>query len=290
MKVSVALCTYNGGNFIEEQLESILSQTIPVNEIIICDDYSIDQTLSIINKFIDNYPSIIKLLKNEVNVGAKKSFEKAIKFASGDLVFLSDQDDIWLENKVEVYLEYFKNNKKCLLLFSDAILIDSDSNDLSGSLWENINFNNEVQLYWKSNQNIISDLIKNHNKVTGATVCFRRKIIKKILPFDLPFNYWHDAWMTLIAARENGVHFIKDKLTKYRIHSNQQIGLTSGHLLKNNKKFFEISENEFSLTLLKLFPKHKKDIFERYGNHRANYIFTLINDIKRIIKKYLIKI
>ena len=90
MKVSVAMCTYNGHQYIKEQLLSILEQTIPIDEIIICDDGSKDATIQIIIEYMNAYPGVIKLIKNSQNLGYTKNFEKAICLCSGDIIFLAD--------------------------------------------------------------------------------------------------------------------------------------------------------------------------------------------------------
>ena len=110
MKISVALCTYNGEKFINEQLDSILNQSKKIDEIIICDDCSTDNTIGILNKYYEQYPNIFKIYINRVNLKSVKNFEKAILLSSGDFIFLSDQDDIWVHNKVEKYIQYFNEN------------------------------------------------------------------------------------------------------------------------------------------------------------------------------------
>ena len=115
MKTSVALCTYNGQSFLSEQLNSILNQTHPVDEIIICDDCSTDQTIEIIKYFKDKFPNLIQLFENENSLGTIKNFEKAISLTKGDLIFLSDQDDIWFSSKVNEMVTFFDKNTKCKL-------------------------------------------------------------------------------------------------------------------------------------------------------------------------------
>ena len=100
------MCTYNGEKYIKEQLESILNQTIAIDEIIICDDGSNDKTIQIIEEIQLEYPNKISLYKNQVNLGSNKNFEKAITICSGDYIFLSDQDDIWKNNKVEKIIKH----------------------------------------------------------------------------------------------------------------------------------------------------------------------------------------
>ena len=104
--ISVALCTYNGAQFIREQLNSILCQTTNVDEIVICDDGSSDDTLSIINSYCSK-TDIIRVYQNQDKLGVSKNFQKAIDLCHGDLIFLSDQDDIWQANKVQTFVDYF---------------------------------------------------------------------------------------------------------------------------------------------------------------------------------------
>src|SRR5687768_2514416 len=102
MVISVALCTYNGAKFIAEQLESICKQTTPPNEIVICDDGSTDDTIACIDRVKKNHPAIDwKIKRNTANLGYVKNFEQAVLLTTGDIVFLSDQDDVWLPEKVQ---------------------------------------------------------------------------------------------------------------------------------------------------------------------------------------------
>jgi glycosyltransferase involved in cell wall biosynthesis len=105
MKTSVAICTFNGEKYIKAQLESILNQTLAIDEIIICDDGSNDKTIAIIELIQIENPNKISLYKNKVNLGSTKNFEKAISICTGYYIFLSDQDDIWKENKVEKVIQ-----------------------------------------------------------------------------------------------------------------------------------------------------------------------------------------
>lgn len=99
MKTSVALCTYNGEKYIKEQLDSILNQTKKVDEIIVCDDCSSDKTVEILNHYSSTNPGLFKIYINEQNLRSVKNFEKAITLCTGDIIFLSDQDDFWVNEK-----------------------------------------------------------------------------------------------------------------------------------------------------------------------------------------------
>jgi glycosyltransferase involved in cell wall biosynthesis len=118
-KVSVVISTYNGSAFILDQLYSILKQTYKISEIIIVDDASTDDTWLILQSFVLEH-KIIKLYQNEQNLGYNKSFEKALQLASGDVIAISDQDDIWHENKIETLLNNWKDNTP--LIYCNSVL------------------------------------------------------------------------------------------------------------------------------------------------------------------------
>lgn len=236
MSVSVALCTFNGEKYVASQLHSILSQTCAVNEIIICDDLSTDNTISILKAYKKKYPELFHLHLATKNIGAIHNFEKAISLCTGDIIFLSDQDDIWNENKVETIMKLFNENEQALEIFSDANLMDENDTLLEGSLWEKWGFDENMQQDWMNNANAHADLLKNNNKITGATVAFRKSLKELFLPFNAPEGYWHDTWISLFAAKNNGLFFTRDKLVQYRIHPGQLIGIGNGIALKKRKK------------------------------------------------------
>lgn len=228
MKISVALCTYNGEQFIEEQLDSIFAQTLPVNEIIICDDCSTDNTGLILQKYILNYPDIIKLHHNKKALKTIKNFEKAVSLTTGDYIFLCDQDDIWKNNKVEKMVSLMEENNEILLLFSNGHLINSDNVSLKSTLWEHWKFDKQKRKEWTKNFHAFRSLLVGRNYVTGATAMIRRGLLRNAIPIEVPSLYYHDTWFALHAAAKNGLRFIDDSLINYRIHDNQQVGITAG--------------------------------------------------------------
>lgn len=262
MKLSVALCTYNGESFLELQLNSILDQTAQVNEIIICDDCSTDKTTDIIESFINKYSGKIQLYKNKESLGTIKNFEKAISLTTGDLIFLADQDDVWHKDKVEITVDFFSKNNNCKLLFSNGVLIDENGGYLNATLWDKWGFNGEMRNKWRNNNNAFKDLVVNNNKITGATVCFNKSIKKHILPIELPYGYWHDVWLGLHAAAQQGLMFIEQPLISYRIHDKQQIGVTieidKEIRIKSNKN--AVTKGQFYKKLAKFYPNQKKNI------------------------------
>jgi glycosyltransferase involved in cell wall biosynthesis len=272
MIISVALCTCNGESFLYDQLESILSQSLSVNEIVICDDYSTDNTLELVHFYIDKYPGLIHLYQNKKSLGTIKNFEKAISLTKGDLIFLADQDDIWYPDKVEKMVSYFKANKKCKLLFTNGDLINDKGEKLNSTLWEKWKFDEEKKAIWNVNELAFRDMVSGDNKITGATVCFDKILKSVIFPFEFPFGYWHDNWLGVHSAATEGLFFIEDSLIQYRIHQNQQVGLSSSVSysvnFRANKKF--ISKEKYLKKLRKKYPYlkeyipcQKKKVFKR---------------------------
>ena len=200
-KVSVAMATYNGEKYIKEQIETILNNLDDKDELVISDDGSSDMTIEIINKINDKR---IKLLEGPKK-GLKKNFENAIKNTTGDVIFLSDQDDIWMENKVEKVLECFNNNNY-ILIQHDAVVVDENDKVIYESFAE----------HRKVKTGVIKNLIK--NSYHGCCIDFRKELIKEILP--IPDNvYFHDEWIGIVAELNGKTYFLDEKLIKYRRHS-----------------------------------------------------------------------
>ena len=199
------MATYNGDQYVNNQLQSILNQIDEEDEIIIVDDASIDNTLFIIKEFQD---SKIKLIENKINLGVLKTFERAINHATGDIIFLSDQDDVWLPSKVQKIIEIFQQYPDITLVLSDAQIIDSESQ---------ITANSFFKIRGKFVANPLSNIIK--NKYHGCTLAFRREIVEMFLPFpaDTPM---HDMWIGIVNAIYGKVFYIDEPLIQHRRHDN----------------------------------------------------------------------
>lgn len=221
MKISVALCTFNGEKYLQQQIDSILHQTVKVDEIIVCDDGSSDSTLQILKEYQDRHPEIFRIYSNEKNLRSVKNFEKAISLCMGDLIFLSDQDDIWEKTKVERYLDRFNQQPATNVICSNGYLIDDSNNTLEKyTVWD-------VPQFLKQNKSSF-DYFKIFctigNFATGASMAIRKSFVEKVLPFPLIDGFHHDEWIAVIASEENAFDFIDEKLFRYRLHSEQQVG------------------------------------------------------------------
>ena len=218
MKISVCMATYNGEKYIRQQLDSILSQLAPNDELIISDDGSADRTLEIIASYDDN--RIRKFDSSFKNV--KLNFANALAQVKGDVVFLSDQDDIWRSDKVEKSIKSLQNN---LLVFSNA------------QVFEEGNLESEKLLYnCIKPTGFFKNFIKNN--FIGATMAFKADLLKVALPFpkNIPM---HDVWLGLLAEANGDTAYIDQPLIYYRRHdeNTSTTGGKSGNSLLKKLKF-----------------------------------------------------
>ncbi|SHI63366.1 glycosyltransferase family 2 protein [Flavobacterium terrae] len=296
MRVSVAICTYNGEQFLKEQLDSILNQSTKVDEIVVCDDKSTDKTLEILNNYKKQHPDIFHIHSNEINLRSVKNFEKAIKLCKGDIIFLSDQDDKWAIDKVSHYLEYFFTHSKINVLTSNGYCINENSEEEEKySLWDIPQFLKEsnVQVNYHT---IISHI---SNIATGASMAFRKEIINDILPFPSSDIIHHDEWIALISSQQNKFELLQEKLFYYRIHTNQQVGsvffekseklkqsITSIYNLNTEKNTFTalkrrlrklLSSYEKSIALSNIETKFKKHFISNSEDIKIEYYKTIKN-------------
>lgn len=210
-KVSVVLCSYNGSLYIEKQLDSILKQTYPIDEIIIVDDCSKDSTREILEEY-QKRNNIIKLFFNEKNLGSNKSFKNAISLASNDYIVLSDQDDIWFTNKIEKQIKAIKSdNTKPLLVFHDLSLIDENGKTVFPSFWKLHGFFAESFNFKK---------LFVFNIVTGCTCLINKAMKDELMLCNMENIIMHDYLIALIAYGFGEPIFINEQLMYYRTHSN----------------------------------------------------------------------
>lgn len=196
--ISVCIATYNGSKYIKEQLDSILMQLSDEDEVIISDDGSNDNTLEIIKTYNDVR---IKIFKNSFK-NLILNFEFAISKASGDYIFLSDQDDIWMENKVSVMIKELQSSD---LVITDAQIIDAQGQILSESYYK-IN---------RSTRNFFSNLII--NSYLGCALAYKASMNSYILPFPKSIPM-HDIWIGNVISLKGKMTFLDNKLIKYRRH------------------------------------------------------------------------
>jgi glycosyltransferase involved in cell wall biosynthesis len=222
VKISVAMCTYNGVPFLRAQLDSIVAQSRPPDEIVICDDGSTDETASAIAEFASNSRVPIISYANEKTLGSVKNFERAINLCTGDVIALSDQDDVWREDKLQQISAAFQTNPNAGLVFSDAEIVDENLNSLDRRMWNEVGFDTHKRKLLR-NGRALEVLIAGWT-VSGATMAFRSEYKKLALPIPTNLQMIHDGWIALTVACVADVVTIDEALIKYRQHEGQQIG------------------------------------------------------------------
>ena len=194
------MATYNGAVYIKEQLESILSQIGPEDEIVISDDGSTDATLDVI-KSIGS--PCIRIVQGPRMKSPSKNFENALAHAKGDIIFLCDQDDVWQPNKVAVMLQALKT-AACVV--SDCRVVDAQLNVMDPSFY---------QVVRKHEGRWYNLLVR--NCYLGCCMAMRREVLDKALPFPKTVPM-HDIWLGNVAAFYYSLRFIPDNLMVYRRH------------------------------------------------------------------------
>jgi glycosyltransferase involved in cell wall biosynthesis len=222
MKISVAMCTYNGAEYLPEQLESIVAQSRRPDEIVISDDGSTDQTQTVIKHFAEHSPVPVTINFNEQNLGSIKNFERAIGLCTGDVIALSDQDDVWREDKLKLIDAAFLRSPKTGLVFSDAEIVDDKLIPLGRRMWHEVGFDPEQQKLVTQGRAL--DVLIAGWTVTGATMAFRSKYRNLSLPIPTNIQMEHDGWIALTVASVSDVTALDEPLIKYRQHERQQIG------------------------------------------------------------------
>lgn len=288
MKYSVALACYNGEKYILEQLESILNQTIPPDEIVISDDNSTDDTFKIITEISKNSKIKFQILKNINNHGVIGNFTNAIIHCSNEIIFTSDQDDIWNYKKAEIILNAFNSSDNILLVFSNGELVDENLNYLKTSIWDSVGINK----YASKRGNWFNRCLNNYF-VTGATMAFKKQLFLEALP--IPSGWLHDGWLACIAAAKDGIYSCDEKLILYRQHSQNVVGLNWNISLNNkfriwinNYKKIELIRNDAFNRYSQLYEYSKKNLSKECETE-IEKCMSFWNSIKKITTQNRIK-
>lgn len=221
--VSIVMATYNGEKYLRQQLDSILQQTHQHFELIVVDDASTDTTLSILDEYAAS-DSRIHVFPAGKNSGLVANFERGLRLAKCDFIALSDQDDIFRQDKLERLLAALKDNPDRDLAVSDLSLIDENGNEIARSMWLHQKLNPRQGKPFRR--------LLYSNFATGCAMMFRRRLLEIALPFP-PNCLVHDWWLAVVSASAmgGGICLVNEQLTAYRQHRSNVIGVrTLGNL------------------------------------------------------------
>jgi glycosyltransferase involved in cell wall biosynthesis len=224
--ISVALCTYNGGRFVEEQLTSILDQTRRPDEIVVSDDGSVDNTVAVVRATLDRWMGehpeagvVSVVLADQPQRGVAGNFERALAATTGSLIALSDQDDVWPPDRLQRLAGVFGRDD-VLLVHTDARMVDSAGVPMGAGLLETLGITANERRMIESGDAF--DALMHRNLVTGATVMLRRELFERAAPF--PDDWLHDEWLAVVAAASGRLVLVPEQLVDYRQHATNQIG------------------------------------------------------------------
>jgi glycosyltransferase involved in cell wall biosynthesis len=208
-KLSVCMAAYNGSRYIHEQIASILPQMAAGDELIIVDDRSQDNTTDLVEDFADRR---VRLVQNDRNCGVIRSFERALELVTGDIVFLSDQDDVWHCDKVRSILAAFHANPEVTLVITSVEMIDTAGDCIPQSVRPHRPFRGGV----------FQTLVKNHYR--GCAMAFRKCVVEATLPFPVGIPM-HDSWIGLVNAIVGKTQFLDIPLVRHRRHDQNASGM-----------------------------------------------------------------
>ncbi len=234
MKISVVMATYNGAEFLVEQLESIRKQTKKIDELVICDDRSKDDTVTVAQSYIDknNLQKQWKIIVNEENLGYANNFNKATLLATGDLIFFSDQDDIWREDKVQIMTDIMENHMDCQVLCTDYTphYVGENAPTAPKKVLNKMPDNGDLEKISLTPKSIYIGAI-------GCCMCVRREFYENIR------EYWFDGWaqddrMWKLAQCADGCYILHTNLIQHRLHANNTSTYGKYHTVEKRVKLF----------------------------------------------------
>lgn len=275
-QIDILLATYNGEKYLNELIDSILSQTYKNIRLIISDDCSKDNTREILEKYQKEDSRVI-VYKQEQNQGYVKNFEFLLKKVESDYYMLADQDDVWLPEKVEKSLQKLKA-ENADLVFGDLEVVDQNLKTIYPSFNDFMLLSRKIQKYIKSYK-----LNYLYNCITGCTVLAKSKFISQILPVPTTSKYFiHDHWIGIIMSTYGKLAYMPEKYIKYRQHGDNQVGTN-----KISHKFTKLTQVRELFINVKLgvfgtyiennsrFPKEIQEL-----NQKAYDYFNMVKDKK----------
>jgi len=241
--ITICLATYNGEKYLAEQIESLLNQTFTEWILLIHDDNSKDKTVDIIKEYIKQYPEKIKYIDDYISYGgASQNFSFLLEQTNTEYIMFCDQDDVWLDTKIEETInkmhEIEKSNKdEAILIFTDLLVVDKNLKVINKSFWK----------YQKLNPDISQSINKilSQNVVTGSTIMINKKAKEISLPMKIN-SFMHDHWLAINVCKYGKISYLDAALIKYRQHDVNELGA-----LRVDFKYFKLKIKIFLKNLKK---------------------------------------
>ncbi len=241
-KISIALCTFDGAAFLEEQLASLASQSRPPDELIAFDDGSTDSSLELIADFAKRVSFPVTTRQNATRLGPAQNFSAAFSACTGDIIACCDQDDIWHSSKLAMIEAAFQQSPRPGIVFSNAEMCGANGQSLGYTLWNSVGLNAAQLLRIRSGGAF--EVLLRQNVVTGATMAFDAKYRSLLLPIEV--GWMHDGWIALLIAAVAPALAINQTLIEYRQHANQSIGAERRSLYQQYVNARKMDRNVFN--------------------------------------------
>lgn len=292
------MASYNGEKYIIEQLNSIYNQTLKVDELIIVDDKSNDKTVELINDFIDTHKTLnVRFFCNEKNLGYRKNFLKAMSLCSGDYIFLCDQDDIWLEDKVKDMVDLVKQRSDIKVLASSFNVIDSESKLVEVKKIPGMSNNN---LYTKEVEQdalvkVTLEEYMTHNYFQGCSLVIKKEIKDEVIS-NFCDSIPHDWFINMISAKYDGMYFWNKPYFLYRIHGKNTVGVPAlnatkfQRLMETNTLYIRIQLAQDGLGVLDALKNSSPEFYNRRLDYYEGLRKFYENHILYLKKKKLFKL
>lgn len=243
MSISVALCTYNGENHVEAQLASILAQTVLPDEIVIADDGSSDSTLELVNSISQSSPVPVRILSPlERPMGVRENFSRALRSTTSEWIFLSDQDDLWHENKIETTMRLVAANPSVQVIAHDLRLVGQNG-VIASSYFRRLGLpanHRQQRIAVVSFEHVVR-----RSDFAGMSMAVSRELLDRALPIPAPWP--HDYWISLVAASTSSFYTTNAVLADYRQHDRNVIGAGSKSFLHRLRRLLKVGSDSHKL-------------------------------------------
>lgn len=279
-KIGIVLATYNGEKYIIEQIRSILQQTVKPDEIIITDAHSSDNTITVIKNLLNNSGINFTILTSDKRISVRENFEKGLKASKADYIFFCDQDDFWIQDKIEITISYM-NKYNAVLAFTNAKVVDENLKKYrNDDLWKRIKFkvNNNIEIYNQCDSRFLRELVR-RNVVTGMCMCITKELIGNVLPFS-KYSI-HDSWIAMKAINFGTIIAINKKMVLYRQHNLNVLGANHSNLKQKLKKSsFHLQKIENRYKFIKNWVE-KDNINDKFVLQYLDYLIYRINFLQK---------
>lgn len=243
-RISVAMCTYNGSGFLAEQLESIRVQTETPYELVVCDDGSSDNTLSLLQAFALTVPFPVRIHQNAERLRFAGNFSKCIRLCQGDVIVLTDQDDLWARTRIQDTNQAYQADPGLTFTFSDAPLIDGKGQPTGEWIYSSFPMMRKDRSRFQAGAELLP-VISRWGCIYGCTLSVRSTFAQLVLP--VPQGWSHDEWLTLALSALGPSAKLRPQ-TNYRQHGVNSVGVgdwsAAGHLRLARSRTSDAYEQE----------------------------------------------